>query len=246
MGHSSHRVATTLAALLTLGVVAACSDQTLADLGEASSGWIGEPQVATTSTTAVVAASFKPVSGVDWVSDDFGRPAESDPGMVLEAIIARSPGGERFLPASRDEMYLLFPAIEFPGVVPNDVTDITSLVVASSTRTIQPGPVAAFGLWKGEPYLSSRSVGQIGVLDVELLGEDSVDDGCEAADCVEQDLNGRRVERTADPDGVTWIWESSGLRYRLFLRQDSADLAAAMIGSAGPLLGSVSGSGPDQ
>lgn len=246
MGHRSHRAATTVAVILALGLVASCSDQSLADLGKASSDWIDEPQLATTSTTAVVVTTFKPVTGVNWPSDEFGRPADPDPAAVLNAIITRSPGGERFLPASRDEVSILFPAIEFPGVVPKDVSDITSLVVASATRTIQPGPVAAFGLWKGEPYLSSRSVGQVGVLDVELLGEDSAADVCEAVDCVEQDLEGRLVERTSDPDGVTWIWESAGLRYRLFLRLDSAELAAAMINSAGPLLGAVPGTGPDQ
>lgn len=246
MGQASHRSTMTVAAILALGLVAACSDQTLSDLGKTSSGWIGEPQVATTSTTSAAVTTFKPITGVTWVSDAFGRPADPDPAEVLNDIITRSPGGERFLPASRDEMSILFPAIEFPGVVPNDVTDITSQVVASATRTIQPGPVAAFGLWRGEPYLSSRSVGQVGVLDVELLGEDSAADACDALDCVVQDLDGRLVERTSDPDGVTWIWESAGLRYRLFLRQESAELAAAMINSAGPLLASVPGTGPDQ
>jgi hypothetical protein len=246
MGHASHRAAAAAASMLALGLVSACSDQSLAELGKASSGWIGEPQVATTSTTAVVVTTFKPVTGVNWASEEFGQPADPDPAAVLGAVIARSPAGERFVPASRDEMSILFPGIEFPGVVPTDVTDITSLVVASATRTIQPGPVAAFGLWKGEPYRSSRSVGQVGVLDVELLGEDSETEACDTVDCVEQDLDGRVVERTSSPDGVTWIWESVGFRYRLFLRQDSADLASAMINSAGPLLGTVSGTGPDQ
>lgn len=232
--------------MLALGLVAACSDQSLADLGKASSGWIGEPQVATTSTTAVVVTTFKPVTGVNWASDEFGQPADADPAAVLDAVISRSPAGERFVPASRDEMSILFPGIEFPGVVPTDVTDITSLVVASATRMIQPGPVAAFGLWKGEPYRSSRSVGQVGVLDVELLGEDLPAEACETVDCVEQDLDGRVVERSSSPDGVTWIWESAGFRYRLFLRFDSADLASAMINSSGPLLGTVSGTGLDQ
>lgn len=244
MGHASHRAAA--AAMLALGLVSACSDQSLAELGKASSGWIGEPQVATTSTTAVVVTTFKPVSGVNWASDEFGEPADPDPAAVLDAVISRSPAGERFVAASREEMSILFLGIEFPGVVPTDVTDITSLVVASATRTIQPGPVAAFGLWKGEPYRSSRSVGQVGVLDVELLGEDLPAEACEAVDCVEQDLDGRVVERSSSPDGVTWIWESAGFRYRLFLRLDSADLASAMINSAGPLLGTVSGTGPDQ
>jgi hypothetical protein len=239
MGHTSHQAAKTAAVILVLGLVASCSDQSLANLGKASSGWIDEPQVATTSTTAVLLADFKPVTGVNWANDEFGQPAETDPVAVFDAIVARSSAGDRFLPASRGEMSILFPDLVFPGVVPNDVTDITSQVVASASLSIQPGPVAAFGLWKGEPYRSSRTVGQIGVLEVELLGEDSAPAACAAADCVVEDLNGRLVERTSDPDGVTWLWESSGFRYRLFLRSDSAELAAAMINSAGPLLASV-------
>ncbi len=228
---------------LLVGLVAVllsgCSEQSLSELGGRSSGWINEPipSTGTTDAPAPAAPVVRPITEVTWFSDELGIPEDPEPASVLQRVIGRASTGDRFLHASRFEIAIVLPQLEFFDRVPVRVTDITSQLVSPGLGGFTPGQVAAFGLWAGEPYQSSRSVGQLGVLEVDLLGEetDSVTCGAVSGDCAEREVAGRLVLEVIDNSGVTWIWDEEELRYRLFLRGTSSAVAQSMIAGVRPL-----------
>lgn len=231
-------------------VLAACSDDSLADLGGRSSDWIGEvaTTVATTTTTAPV--RLHSAREAEWINDEFGAPdPELEPGRVLAAVFARSGDSSQFLQASREEIVAVVPDVEFPSVLPVEVTHVTSqLVIESRELTLADDPTVAFGLWSVEPYTRSRSVGQAAVLNVS---EDP--DGvslAEAGDreevcgslitgdrvCSAETLPGGPVWRLEDEGGVLHVWFSDPFRYELGgFRNFGEDLVHEVIGSAAPL-----------
>ncbi len=223
--------------VLVLGL-AACSETSLSDLGNRSSGWLDV--TLPTSTTLIAETSVlsvRPVAGVVWFNDDLGIPENPTPDAVIHAVRNRSLPGDRFLPASRFEIAVVIPQLKFPDVVPVEVDAVTSQLVAPGESGLTAGEVAAFGMWAGEPYASSRSVGQVGTLEVDLLEE-----GAEPITCAERGPGcetmvaaGKVGVLVSDSSGRTWSWDDSGLRYHLFLRSVTSDVAAAMIGAFQPL-----------
>ncbi len=218
--------------------LAACTGTDLSALGERSSDWIDEP-VTVPSTIAVEVVEVLPMIplfDVTWYTDDLGIPETNDPAFILSVIINRSPLGDRFLPASRFEVTALIPDLMFPSTVPAEVTDITSQIIRPPGVEFAPGQVAAFGLWAGEPYGSSRTVGQVGVLDVDLRAEGAAPPTCgEVPDCASRIIGPYLATSTVDGTGTTWVWDAGDFRYRLFLRDVSEAVAESMIAGTEPL-----------
>lgn len=236
VGSGMSRVLSLVAAAAVLG---SCSGTDLSDLGNRSAEWIDEPlpsMPATTAPPVEAALATVPLADINWHTDDLGIPESDDPALMLSVIINRSPLGDRFLPASRFEIAALLPDLMFPSTVPLQVTDITSQIIRPPGVEFDPGQVAAFGLWAGEPYGSSRTVGQVGVLDVDLLQDGTAPPNCgDAADCTSTVAGPYLVAATVDGTGTTWVWDAGSFRYRLFLRSVSGAVAVSMIEGSEPL-----------
>lgn len=209
-------------------LVAACSESAFGDLGQRSSGWIGEVATTATTTTTTAPALIHPARDVEWVNDTFGAPAsELEPSAVLAAAFARSEDSSRFLQASRQEIAVVAPEARFPEILPADVAFITSqLVIETRELTLSNDPTIAFGLWTVEPYTRSRSIGQMGVLNL------STDPGGTAAaiedeegvclsitvgetECALERLESGTVWRLENAAGVTHVWYTEPFRYEL-------------------------------
>jgi hypothetical protein len=225
-------------------VLAACSEDSLADLGQRASGWIGEPeggpvQVDDSGEPAVVRSVE-----VSWVNDELSDSVVSgEPAEVVKAVIARSAGPERYIQATRLEIAASLPGLMFPDLVPPEVTAVSSqLVVAPSRDRLDDETYAAFGLWTVEPYTRSRSVGQRGTFTVAGISADSACDRLAAgavAACTTSTIDGFDVVRVDADSGQTWVWDDDTYEYQLFLRGSLANndfVADYMIRSQVPFV----------
>lgn len=212
------------AAVVLVTLLAACSESSLADLGDRSSGWIGE---ASGGAIEVVSESGQPnvvrSVEVDWVNDDLTESvASGSPEEVLAAVVARSPGPERYIQATRLEVAATIPGIVFPDLVPPEVVAITSQLVVSSARDrLDDEILAAFGLWTVEPYTRSRSVGQRGTYLAAALQQASACDRFAAgavAACTTETVGNTQTIRIDAESGQTWVWDDDAYEYQLFLR----------------------------
>lgn len=240
-------------ALLLMGVfvmLAACSDDSLMDLGGRSSDWIGE--VATTAATTTTTAPILVHSALDadWINDEFGPPdSEMEEGRVLASVFARAGDSSQFLQASREEIALAVPDVQFPATLPVQVTHVTSqLVIESRELVLADDPTVAFGLWSVEPYTRSRSVGQTAILNasrdpagVELAAAGNLEDVCSSLVtgervCSSEDFTTRPVWRLEDGGGVIHVWYADPFRYELQgLRGFDEALVHEMVDSVTPL-----------
>lgn len=222
MGKMSGSRFVALAALMV--ALAACSESSLADLGERSSGWIGDP----TGGGAIEAGGNgqpQVVRSVEvaWVNDELTDTVpQGEPQEVLAQIVDRTTGPERYIQATRLEIAATLPGMTFPDLVPPEVIAISSQIVVSTTRDRLDDEVyAAFGLWTVEPYTRSRSVGQRGTFIVAGLTPDSACDRFAAgavASCTTETIGGFDVVRIDAESGQTWIWEDDTYEYQLYLR----------------------------
>jgi hypothetical protein len=210
--------------LLVVALAAgACSDSSLSDLGQRASGWIGEPESGPVQTDPSGQPAVVRSVEVDWVNDDAGGASlAGDPAAVVQAVIARSSGPERYIQASRLEIAAALPGLLFPDLVPPEVTAVTSqLVVASARDRLDDEVHAAFGLWTVEPYTRSRSVGQRGTFTVAGIAADSACDRLAAgavAACTTTTIDVFDVVRIDAESGQTWVWDDDTYEYQLFLR----------------------------
>jgi hypothetical protein len=106
---------------------------------------------------------------VVWVNDQY----RAEPGLTADAVVRRvwqrGDGVDPYVQAGRDEITTALPAVEFPRLVPEKVTHISSqLVFDVQTGTLDVATAAAFGLWTAEPYTVPRMEGQLAVLRVGL------------------------------------------------------------------------------
>lgn len=256
MQSRTHRVqrptrrGTALAVLGLLVVLASCSEDSLIDLGGRSSDWIGE--VATTATTTSTTQPVLTYSAMeaDWINDRFGSPdSELDNGQVLAAVFARSGDSSQFLQASRQEIVAVVPEIQFPSIIPVEVSHITSqLVIESRELSLAKDPTVAFGLWSVEPYTRSRSVGQTSVLNVsedpegvELAASGDTEAMCSSLItgdrvCAAEQFMNPPVWRLEDSAGVIHVWYADPFRYELdgFGAYDE-ELVHQVIASVTPL-----------
>ncbi|HEX2153441.1 MAG TPA: hypothetical protein VHL52_05650 [Acidimicrobiia bacterium] len=206
-----------------------CSEEALGELGGRSSDWIGEVATTATTTTTTLPTLTRPAGTADWINREFSPPApDAEPSAVLAEVFARSGPASRYLQASPAEIVAVTPEVEFPGIVPTEVSFVTSQVVIESRElTLADDPTVAFGLWSVEPYSRSRSVGQLAVLNVsrdpdgvELAAGDDVEAVCTAVVtgerlCAFEDLSAFPVWRLEDGGGVVHVWFREPFRYEL-------------------------------
>lgn len=224
MGKRRTGIAPSIRIVLVLALaIAACSESSLADVGQRSSGWIGDPDSEPVVIDPAGGPAVLRAVEVDWVNDEFGDAVVSgEPAAVIKSVVDRSSGPERYIQASRLEIAAAIPGMLFPDLVPPEVTAVTSqLVVASARDRLDDEVYAAFGLWTVEPYTSSRSVGQRGTYNVAGLSADSACDRLAAgavAACTTETIDGFDVVRVDAESGQTWVWDDDTYEYQLFLR----------------------------
>ena len=217
--------------LTLLALLVACGPEPLAGLGGGASDWIGEPTVPTVATTIGEEPTLIPVVQVEWYNDNLTPVPGTSPAEVIAGVFARSSPTDRFAQATPAEIAAALPELAFPSRVPPEVRFITSqLVYDRSTGQLATDQVAAFGLWNVEPYTQSRSVGQVGVINVvlDVAGADLIDSGAAdltcgrfasyAGECAETELGGLPAWEFTDETGSTLIWYEGDYRYEFFLR----------------------------
>lgn len=244
------RMSAALAVLVMLA--SACSEDALGDLGGRSGGWIGEVAVTATSTTTTLPDPTRPAAQVNWVNDELAPPPDGDAtgGDVLGQVFARTGGDSRFLQASRAEIAVVTPEVEFPAQVPAGVFYITSqLVIESRTLRLADDPTVAFGLWSVEPYTRSRSIGQVAVLNVstdaaasEVANDPNTAPTCTAfsqlADrvCGIETFTDHTVWRLESTTEVIHLWYRDQYRYEIVNRGGlDEELVHLVIDSMAPL-----------
>ena len=108
-------------------------------------------------------------SDVIWVNDEFAVTSGETADSVIRRVWQRGDGVDPYVQASRREIAVALPGIEFPSLVPEKVTHISSqLIFDTQTGTLDVATSAAFGLWTAEPYTVPRIEGQLVVLRVGL------------------------------------------------------------------------------
>jgi hypothetical protein len=171
-------VVAALAALITVG----CADL-LEGVGDFSREIVhGDGSNAVTTTTIPSegpSLRLAPVTGVAWANDGIGAVTAGLEGDALRAAVwGRGDGISPYIQASRREIAVALPGIEFPQLVPGPVTHISSqLVFDTQTAVLDVSTAAAFGMWVGEPYDLPRSEAQLAVLRVGLRSAADVDTG---------------------------------------------------------------------
>ena len=247
--------------LLFGAVVAGCNDASLSGLGHMTERWIAaapDPTTTTASPVAPTPVGLQTTHGeqiVTWVNDELGDPPVASPEDTVAMVWSRSNKQDGYVQASRAEIAVALPGLEFPELIPERSAFITSqLVFDPTTGKLASDPAAAFGFWSAKPYTKARSVAQLAVLIVAIdaapgepvvvdtigVPEDLHEDiGCEelagstVEDCRRVILDDGCPAWSLDvTDGWRLVWSAGGYRYDLFVRHaGQADLLARMAGS---------------
>lgn len=163
----------------------------------------------TTTLTIVIEETGEaiPIGGAadaEWFSDDLGVVSD-DYTEVVASVVARYDGSETFIQASREEIAVAVPGIQFPSILPDVADYVTSqLVVDPVSASIEGATSAAFGLWSAIPYSVSRSEGQVAVLRVGVRSDASPE--------------AEIITRAQADEGISLQWSLENLRYELFCR----------------------------
>jgi hypothetical protein len=141
-------------------VVAACSeDGLLSGLGDRSQQ-IVHGDASTTTTTVEPIRGDAPLgsvraSDVVWYNDGIPGEGKGVIGEVIAAVWGRGDGITSVIQASRNEIATVLPGIQFPELLPDSVSWVTSqLVFDVASGTIDTDTAAQFGMWSLEPYTS--------------------------------------------------------------------------------------------
>jgi hypothetical protein len=209
--------------ILAALVLAACSEDSLNDLGAKSSDWIGRGASASAGPSETVIPPSVDSAEVQWFNDGLDDDVVAGSQQaVIDQVTKRSNGPERYLQATRLEIAVALPALRFPRRLPAQIVAITSqLVVAPSGDRLDSDVYAAFGLWSVEPYTKSRSVGQRGTL---VVGGVQGSSACErlglvaGALCSDETVGTLDTTRIDAESGQTWVWSDAAYEYQLFLR----------------------------
>lgn len=219
-----------LLAVAVVLAVPACGDSPLDALGDRSSDWINEPEVTTTAAVVVTLPASIDVAELQWSNDDIVTENLSEQSLLLSEVFARREG-DRFIQASRAEIAVALPGVQFPATVPHGAEWVSSQLVIENSGELSDEPSAAFGIWSAVPYSRSRSVAQLAVLRVSTDQEtaleiaDSTEDlscarfadattvGCEILD-----FDSKPVWSLSSNQGLTLVWFDPAYRYELFGR----------------------------
>lgn len=236
--------------IAVMALCTACGDTPLGDLGRRSSGWIDDVRITTTTPALVTlpeVAGVIPVWEAEWWNMALAPKSFPTTAAVMDQVLGRRTGADRFVQASPFEVAAAIPGAEFPAQVPDDVVAITSqLVLAPDANRLDDDQVAAFGMWTVQPYSQSRALGQVGTLSISRGPGDL---SClEEAACELLAVGEDDVRRSIGADSVSFSWTRDAWVYELSLHPDAAGLAVDMLGSLVPLrqileleLGSVVG-----
>jgi hypothetical protein len=139
-------------------------------------------------------------SDLIWYNDGLsGESPSSETAVVITAVWGRGDGTTSVIQASRNEIAVALPGIQFPELVPDTVGWVTSqLVFDVASGTLDPATAAQFGLWHREPYSSDE--GRTALLRVR--------------DATSADTIGV-VSREATTTGMNLLWVTEAFHYTL-------------------------------
>ncbi|MFQ5524495.1 MAG: hypothetical protein ACE5F5_13140 [Acidimicrobiia bacterium] len=210
-------------------VLTACSDAPFQGIGERSSKWINEPTVPTTTTIVFVRPEVISSGELQWLNDSIETENLNDRDALISGVFSRRQG-DRFIQASRTEISVALPGVEFPSLVPYGAEWVSSQLVIESTGRLADDPAAAFGIWSTEPYTRSRTVAQMVVLNVAVDPETATalaeGEGVSCAgfsdvstqSCETVEIGSTIYWRLRSAGGTTFIWFDDVYRYELFGR----------------------------
>jgi len=215
----------------------------LRSVGERSSRWINEPQVATTAAPSATLPTSVGSGLLRWWNDGIVAENLADRDALIADVFARREG-DRFIQASRAEIAAALPDVQFPAEVPYGAEWVSSQLVIENSGELSTDPSAAFGIWSAEPYTRSRSVAQMAVLLVSVDAGSGAEtaESAEEATCAQfadaatetcdvTAIGGRRVWNLLSAGGTTLIWFEGGYRYQLrgrsFLSREEMEKMAA-------------------
>jgi hypothetical protein len=156
-------------ALFTALLVSGC-DNALDGIGELSRQVVhgDAEEIAATTTPESTGLGLKGISDLVWWNDALDALGGGRSALIRD-VWGRGDGVSAYVQASRSEIAVALPGIEFPKLAPEAVTHVTSqLVYDPQTALLDAATSAAFGLWAGEPYVAPRSEAQLAVLRVGL------------------------------------------------------------------------------
>ena len=201
----------TLMLVLTALLAAGCGD-VLGGVGDMSRDLVHGGSTTSVTTTTLPqpggGMALTRLSGdVIWVNDQFEAGAGEGADGVIRRVWQRSTGVDPYIQASRFEVAAALPGIEFPRMVPEKVTHISSqLVFDTQTGTLDVATSAAFGLWTAEPYTVPRLEGQLVVLRVGLRS-------------ALPDEGSGDISTFQAADGRELAWAAGDYVYQLFCRR---------------------------
>lgn len=232
-------------------ILAACSEDSFSDVGQRSTGWIGEVNASSTIATIaameivesrVAALSLSSAAGLKWVNDglDFSEPG-MDAATVAGEVWRRSGRADAYVQAHRADIASALPGVKFPGAIPASVEHVTSqLVYKPNTGRLDHDIAAAFGLWSVQPYSQSRVIGQQAVLLVGISEDptEEIPPACDRAQiadalgCRDISIEEMQAAELQVDGGVRFVWWDTGYRYELFYRtDDDPEVGLLMAGS---------------
>ncbi len=207
-------------------LVAACGDA-LGGVGDLSHRIVYGS--ATTSSTTLPATDsqvlrLKGITDLVWSNDGLGADTVGlGRDELLTAVWVRGDREDPFVQASRREIEVALPGIEFPQLAPDRVTHVSSqLLFDQLTGILDAATTAAFGLWIGEPYTLPRTEGQLAVLRVGLKTDSDAAEG--------------EILSFIVTDGRELAWVDGPYVYQLFCRTGLSEAACfEMAASTVPL-----------
>ena len=139
-------------------LVTACGDEGLLDgLGDRSVNAV-HGETSTTSTTVETVRADAPLGSIRssdlvWYNDGIVDQTSSETSIVISTVWSRGDGVTSVIQATRDEIAVALPGVQFPELVPDTVGWVTSqLVYDVASGTLGADTSAQFGLWHLEPY----------------------------------------------------------------------------------------------
>lgn len=215
--------------MAALALVAAGCGDLLSGIGDLSEQVVhgDRPDTTTTTLGGSVDLRLKGVTNVAWFNDgmDAATANLSREDTIVAVWLDRENRGFEggFIQATRREIARALAGVQFPQLVPSQVTHITSQMVYDPvTIALDANTAAAFGLWAGEPYLAPRSESQLAILRVGLNT---------VSGSLDTEIVSFRVS-----DGQELAWTQGSYTYQLFCRRGIPEQACyAMAESTIPL-----------